>query len=468
MYTYIKLKNFKSFHDVELDLKKTEKKIKKLALIYGENGAGKTNLVEAFKFLQDSLMSLTFSRLLEKKLMENPEIIENLENDKIMRALQELKTKFGINIKMEDMQTIGQKEDTEIEVGFSLNGTEGYYYLRFSDEIKEEKLHYLVEKYRKDQFHFIKNENGEITQTLNEKIFIDRKYKSELETEVRKYWGKNTFLSIIIKEIQEKNMKFIEENISKNFLDVIEMMIQMNVSVDRASSNIIRSTGVKTQNSKKNALLIQIEEGEIKAKEQEKLVICEEILRKFFTQAYSEIKDVRYDIKEGEDGKVKYLLYFYKVIHNQIVKISYKKESLGTRRILQKLIPIIRAALGEFVIIDEIDNGIHDLLIKNVIESLEDKITGQLIITTHNTLLLESLNKSDIYLIVTDYNGNKEINCIDDYDLEIQKNHNIRDLYLRGVFGGIPFVTRIDFDDIIWEVEEEIQENEEKKSQNTN
>ena len=53
MYTYLKLKNFKSFGEVELDLKKTEQSIKKLAVIYGENGAGKTNLVEAFKFIQE-------------------------------------------------------------------------------------------------------------------------------------------------------------------------------------------------------------------------------------------------------------------------------------------------------------------------------------------------------------------------------------------------------------------------------
>ena len=461
MYTYLKLKNFKSFGEVELDLKKTEQSIKKLAVIYGENGAGKTNLVEAFKFIQDSLLSLTYSRILEKEIMSKGDSLEELENDeKFIRALQNFKRRFAINIKMEDMQTIGQTEDTEIEIGFSLNHAEGIYYLRFGKEIKEEKVYYLVGKYRKEQFHLIKNEKGELIQNLNEKIFIDSKYKNELETEIKKYWGKNTFLSIIIKEIQEKNKKYIEENISKNLLDVIEMLIQMNISLDRAGNNVIRSTGMKVKNAKKNALLIQIERGEIDAKDAEKLTICEEFLRKFFTQAYSEIKDVKY-MKKEEDGKIKYMLYFYKMIHRKIVKISYLKESAGTLRILKKLAPIIRAALGEFVIIDEIDNGVHDLLIRSILESLQDKITGQLIITTHNTLLLETLNKSSIYLILTDYEGNKTINCMDDYDLDIQKNHNIRDLYLRGVFGGIPFVKRIDFDEMVTDLEEGIKNEEE-------
>ena len=48
--------------------------------------------------------------------------------------------------------------------------------------------------------------------------------------------------------------------------------------------------------------------------------------------------------------------------------------------------------------IDEIDNGIHDVLMKNIIMSIKDEITGQLIITTHNTLLLEVLPKENIYI----------------------------------------------------------------------
>lgn len=41
---------------------------------------------------------------------------------------------------------------------------------------------------------------------------------------------------------------------------------------------------------------------------------------------------------------------------------------------------------GVTVVYDEIDNGIHDLLLKNILESMVDHITGQLIITTHNTI----------------------------------------------------------------------------------
>ena len=68
---------------------------------------------------------------------------------------------------------------------------------------------------------------------------------------------------------------------------------------------------------------------------------------------------------------------------------------------------IIRSLLGAFcgvtVVYDEIDNGIHDLLLKNVLSSMLDDITGQLIITTHNTYLLESVNVKSVYVITVDY-----------------------------------------------------------------
>ena len=127
---------------------------------------------------------------------------------------------------------------------------------------------------------------------------------------------------------------------------------------------------------------------------------------------------------------------------------------------------MIGALIGETVIIDEIDNGIHDLLMKNIIMSIKDEITGQLIITTHNTLLLEVLPKESIYILTTNYSGNKTINSIKDYDVRVQKNNNARTLYLKGLFGGIPTTNYIDFEEIKYKLNELEKENtNDKKSQ---
>ena len=76
-------------------------------------------------------------------------------------------------------------------------------------------------------------------------------------------------------------------------------------------------------------------------------------------------------------------------------------------------------------------------------------VDNGIIITTHNTLLLEELERKYMYIIYIDFKGNKEIRCVDDYKKRTQKTNNLRDKYLRGDYGGVPNVGYIDFEDII-------------------
>ena len=99
--------------------------------------------------------------------------------------------------------------------------------------------------------------------------------------------------------------------------------------------------------------------------------------------------------------------------------------------------------------IDEFDSNIHDILISNIISSMANFIKGQLIITTHNTTLLETEIKKDyIYLFNIDSNGKKILIPITEYERE-HPNTNFRKRYLKGLYRGIPMIDDIDFDDIL-------------------
>ena len=229
----------------------------------------------------------------------------------------------------------------------------------------------------------------------------------------------------------------------------------MTVHVDKGALRIIPANFVKVKK------LNNIQRGSVKKEKLNEIKKYENVLNIFFTQGYADIKEVKYHITEKED-RIYYELYFNKMIGGEIKAISSEMESQGTKRILEQFDTLIGSLLGETVIIDEIDNGIHDVLMKNIIMSIKDEITGQLIITTHNTLLLEILPKEYIYILSTDYNGNKTINSIKEYGIKIQKNNNARDLYFKGVFGGIPTTDYIDFEEIKYALEDEnIEDNEE-------
>lgn len=442
MFTYVKAKNFKSLKNIEFNLNKTKMETNKFISIYGENGSGKTNIVELFKFLQKSVLARTFDIAMNKvpqNLLKMPKEIENNVPEELLEIIN-----FSMDIN--EYRMIDEKEDTEIEYGFKINDKNGFYYIKFNSEIVEEKLYYMADKQRAYLFELNK-ENNKIIKKLNKKIFLNVRYNEDLIDEINKYWGRYSFLSLLLFEMMEKNHEYISNNISQNITNVIRKIWDMTVIVDKGISKIMNANQERTKK------LNNIQNGTIEKEQLDKLNKYQNVLNIFFTQAYADIKNVRYITTESED-KIYYELYFDKMIGGKIISIPSKKESEGTKRILNQFNALIGSLLGETVIIDEIDNGIHDVLMKNIIMSIKDEITGQLIITTHNTLLLEVLPKECIYILSTDYNGNKAINSIKNYETKIQKNNNARDLYFKGVFGGIPNTDFIDFEEIKYNFED--------------
>lgn len=442
MFTYVKAKNFKSLKDIEFNLNKTKTKTNQFISIYGENGSGKTNIVELFKLLQQSTMSRATDIAMNKMPKEFWKIQEEM-SDQLPTEIRQI---FQLSFNLKEYRMLDEEEATEIEYGFKINNKDGFYYIKFNDEIIEEKLYYMAGKQRAYLFQ-INKENNKIIKNLNKNIFINEKYNEELIDGIDKYWGKYTFLSLLSFETIEKNKDYIDNNISKNIIEVIDRIWLMTVHVDKGALKIIPDGFVKVRK------LNNIQKGIVKKDKLSEIKKYENVLNIFFTQAYADIKEVKYEINEKED-RIHYELYFNKMIGGQIKSIPSRLESDGTRRILNQFDTIIGSLLGETVIIDEIDNGIHDVLMKNIIMSIKDEITGQLIITTHNTLLLEILPKENIYILSTDRNGNKTINSIKEYGIKIQKNNNARDLYFKGVFGGIPTTNYIDFEEIKYALED--------------
>ena len=58
MFTYVHLKNFKSFGNIYFNLLNKYNVPKKMSIVYGENGIGKSNLVSAFYFLTETLHTM--------------------------------------------------------------------------------------------------------------------------------------------------------------------------------------------------------------------------------------------------------------------------------------------------------------------------------------------------------------------------------------------------------------------------
>ena len=438
MFTYIKLKNYKSLIELEVDLTKKENTPKKLISIYGENGIGKSNFVDSFY----TLKKIVSTRTINEKIRILTEKQKELQTDDFNKALyffgqlgSIIKNGFfsnSIDI-INECKTIDSKDNMIIEVGFKIKSKSGIYCIETDNtDIISEKLDFTLDKNKVNFFEITKKEKY-----LNESVFIDNEYKKEILSIIEKYWGKHSLLSLIAYEIEDKKENYVKKKIFNGIFEVI---------------NFFSSLSILSRN--KLEVFKDIEEeklfyGTISANEEKKLINIENVINTFFTALFSDIKQAYYKKKVDRD-EINYILCFKKNIYNKLIDIEYNRESTGTKNILKILPYLISAAKGKTVIIDEIDNGIHDLLILKILENLSEDLKGQLIITTHNTLLLEEeFIKDSIYIFKVDENANKKLLSLNKFEGRIHPNLSIRKRYLKGLYGGIPFPMDIDFNEII-------------------
>ncbi|AEM21361.1 conserved hypothetical protein [Brachyspira intermedia PWS/A] len=438
MFTYVKLKNYKSLVDFEVDLTSSKNNPKKMIIIYGENGAGKSNFIDSFFTLFDTLNTKIYKTAVDEFMSETSDDKKELE----FFFNKVLKDNFkNLDTIIEKSKTIGSKDNMVLEFGFKLNGKNGVYYIETDNEsIVKEKLEYVLDKNKTKYFELSNKDNY-----INTSLFKSDKYLNEIKDLVDKFWGKHSFLSILLFEQEDKSKKYISKNINNNIFEVIKYFSSMSIHI-KNGSNIEKG---KISIDKK--FISIMDNSSIKINEKEKLNHTEKILNNFFTSIYSDIKKVYYRTEEKDD-KLHYNLFIKKQIYGKIIDIDFKLESTGTQKLL-RLFPLIISSMkkNNVVAIDELDSGIHDILTASILKSLFVDIKGQFILTTHNTTILESdIKKECIYIFNIDSEGKKILVPITDYEKE-HPNINFRKRYMKGIYYGIPIVSNINFKDILEE-----------------
>lgn len=432
MFTYIRLKNFKSLVNFEVNFEKKKNEPKKAIIIYGENGSGKSNFVSAFYTLYQSMQTLSLRKKIKTLLDDEEKSDDDISFLKFM-----LRTSNDTEMIIKDCKTISSTENMEMQFDFVIEGKCGSYLLVYDDqEIVEEKLSYVLNKNKCLLFDLTKNKK-----MVNKKIFLNEKYASKINDYILQYEGKHTLLSILVNESEEKSKKYINNNIHESLNEVLSFFKKVSVKVKNG-------TGERGKVMISHSMMSQLESGTIRLKNEDELKNTEEVLNDFFTHLYTDIKEVFYKTK-NEDDKIKFKLYFKKNLYGKIVEVPYHLESTGTQHLLKLLPYLLMAVEGNVVVIDELDTGIHDLLVNKILNDIIPSIKGQLIITTHNTMLLDSnISPEYIYTFLLDRDANKELVAITEFENRTHPNLNYRNRYLKGMYGGIPHMNDIDFDEL--------------------
>lgn len=393
-------KNFKSFKnenclDMEaatikeheyntIDIK--DKKYLKVAAIYGANASGKTNVLEAFEYMQRTLMVSDDTNMNESE-------IDNYYN-------------FSFDEK-------SKNEPTALEITFLAKNSKTYQY---GFEIKNKNIvseWLYVKKTNKVAPIFDRDEN---------KVKFNKTYKAKINKfDVD---SKSLFLSLY-RKIEKDNEDF--KSVYDWFLNSYYLDLG-NPKFENRINRLISSRLVDDKEYRK------------------RLVEFIKVFDLGIDDIDVKIKDVR-SLENNIPSQIE-LKAVHKNENGEKILLPFYLESKGTLKMFY-LYNFIMDALedGSCLFIDELDAKLHPLLTRYIINLFHDKEkntgNGQLIYSTHDITNLnkETFRRDEIWFTEKDKYGVSELFSLSDYKIDNTKVRNDATYnkdYLTGRYGAIP------------------------------
>lgn len=446
----LELTNFRSFSHFSIDFLEKSNTPKQLAFIYGENGSGKTTIVDALSFLQMSVKTITdYYAIMSIVNSKNPFSLFVQQNSN--KEINELKQLIA---KVRPVEA-DPKDVTSLNFTFFIHDKKYVYSLVLSaSEVIAENLSYPVNKNFAQAFSLSRT-NDAFSSGLNPFLCVDSDEKEKISTSLEKSFGKNTFLAFVLNELKNSPNREMDKAFDSGLVTFLSEIQKIRILTkteekDPSDANFFQVSFDHDENQiNSNPLFLANplagQELDNKTFQDQKRNTAHS-LSVFFRAVSSSFRGVCYRNKLfGQNKTPIYLLYFQKDCHGKVVEVPYYRESTGHLQLVRIFFSLVSASAGDLVVADEVDEGIHDLLFVSLIKEIVSEgpaFKGQLIATTHNFLAMNNnLPKSSIYILDIPEAGQDPIaKSVDRYsNTRIQAHNNIEKQYAQGVFGGVPY-----------------------------
>ena len=387
-----------------------------VAGIWGKNSAGKSNLVKAFQAME--WLVLQSQRFTRGDLLHANETFA-----------------FDVNF---------QKEPTIFEIDFIAKDKKRYAYLI---EFDKNKI------FREELFYYVMSQTEK---TTKRKLFVRRLGEAISYGDDFKGFRKP------IEERTLPNVLFLSKSVNENstFLDPIFDFFKNDFTVSDFSDGYIdfqpryfakiANDNASNDMDTLNRALRDIDTGILalvtnKSDKLPKNVIIEEESDGELDEEQQRRRDILLDTLKTEIKAVHKLFDGKKEIGTHSLPLG--EESEGTRKFIAVFAALMQKIQeGNLFVVDEFDKSFHPLLTKILISLLENpKINvkgAQLIITTHDADLMDSLDNDQINIAQKDFTGATEIYTVSDIR-GLRGDVSIAKRYLRGELEGIPTINNI-------------------------
>ena len=417
MFKRIELENYRSFDRISLDLTGPLDAPLKHAFVYGENGSGKTNMMSSIRFLKDSIDTLSIISIMSSISGRGEDAIRDAARTRNLRVLA------GSN------RLIGCAEPMRTFYHFTVNGSDTTYEMVFDKggRLIREELRQRSGK-RMGRLFLVEAGDDGPAMSFARGLFLSRSMTRRATKTASRIWGSHSMMSIV-KELYLEND---EETMSLSMDPSVKAVLD---SIDSVSASI---PSMDSFHGQSGLIGGQCVPGHVKTMEG-----YAKGLSSFLSRSCSDICDAYYIFTEAGEGLVRYDLIIARRVAGAVREIPAVSESTGVRTLIRLFRPLVACAEGGVAFIDEMDAGVHEKMLRDILEEVLPDLDGQLIATTHNASLLEMLNPRNAFFLRSDAEGSVEASSLHSI-CKTQKNHNNRQRYLAGQFDAVPAVGKID------------------------
>lgn len=390
--------------------------------IYGQNGSGKTSIISAVRIIKDILSGNPLPEDIDEYIM------------------------YG-------------EDESKIDILFYIKGKNKRYKVRYNiilakgnkdTFIKEELITYWYKADSNHQWDSVKglinnihNDNKIYPKYRNEEIL--KLYEDNNDFIVNKKMRFKDYESLIF---SEELLKLISENPDKigeeySILNVLRhyavsnLFIIDNKELALSDANILLPMNFK--NYKHNEYIsmgvmpIGLDQSTYLPREavseiRTSLNASNKVLKEIIPELSIRLKELK--IQTSKSGEEEVLVELFSCRGDMEIPIRYESDGI------KKIVAVLHLLIGMFnygtmsVLVDELDSGIFEYLLGEILEILEERGKGQLVFTSHNLRPLEVLDKNNLVFTTTNPE-NRYIQL-----KNVKTNNNVRDMYYRDLILG--------------------------------
>ena len=392
--------------------------------IYGQNGSGKTAIVDALYFLQKVMIGVDLDQSLEDYMDMDSDTAEIFADFNIFMDDIVFEIGYRLSLSREEKVVVISRE--------TLSGAKN------ENGIRTNKTVFM--DYQRDQTNTIFKPQKRLDEILEENkdiktdLIVARKMaeksncsyifgESSREIFCREY--KNGFqqFSVIISSLFEFALKdlFVIRNthsgvISANFVLPMAFRIENDNMGTKGDFTVSLTEPILVDEERKNLLETIVEQINI-------------VLYTIIPGLQVTIKNYgKQSLDNGEEGWKLELMSK----REGMKEIPIRMESEGIIKIISILNALIQAFGNPSIclVIDELDSGIFEYMLGELLDIFKKSAKGQLIFTSHNLRALEMIDKESIMFSTTNPN-NRYIHM-----KNVRESNNLRNMYIRSITLG--------------------------------